>query len=90
MVKPKTTWKNPDNYIKLIKDPWYKTIVEIQNIINLYTPQFYQSRNIKTLHLPVTTSAISSPMGLGSDSKPVQIDLFRNKNLFGRLYAIYA
>ena len=56
MVKPKTTWKNPDNYIELIKDPWYKTIVEIQNIINLYTPQFYQNRNIKTLHLPVTTT----------------------------------
>ena len=76
MLKPKTTWKNPNKYIELIKDPWYKTIIEIQNIINLYTPQFYQERSIKTLHLPVTTSSISSPMGLGSDSKPVQIDLF--------------
>ena len=90
MIKPKTTWENPNKYIELIKDPWYKTIVEIQNIINLYTPQFYQGKSIKTLYLPVTTSSISSPMGLGSDSKPVQVDLFRCKNIFSRFYAIYA
>ena len=76
MIKPKTTWRDTNHYIKLIKDPWYKVIVEIDNLINLYTPQFYQKKSIKTLHLPVTTSAVSSPMGLGSDSKPVQIDLF--------------
>lgn len=76
MIKPQTTWRNSNHYIDLINDPWYKIIVEIENLINLYTPQFYQKKSIKTLHLPVTTGAISSPMGLGSDSKPVQIDLF--------------
>ena len=76
MVKPKTTWKNTNHYLELIKDPWYKTIVEIENLISLYTPQFYRKYLIKTLYLPLTTSAISSPMGLGSDSEPVEVDLF--------------
>jgi len=38
--------------------------------------KFYSEREIKTLHLPITTGSISSPMGLGSDSSPVNIDLF--------------
>lgn len=76
MLKPQTTWRDEDHYLKLINDPWYKVIIEIENLINLYTPQFYQEKGIKTLHLPVTTGTISSSMGLGSDSKPVKINLF--------------
>ena len=83
MSNLKVKWDNPNKYIEIINDPWYKALVEIENIISLYTPQFYQRKNIKTLFLPITTTAISSPMGLGSDSKPVEIELFRSKKLFG-------
>ena len=33
------------------------------------------SKNIKNMFLPITTGSISSPMGLGSDSLPVKINL---------------
>lgn len=76
LLRPKTTWKNNEHYLKLLDDPWYKTIALIENIISLYTSQFYEKKSIYTLHLPITTGTISSPMGLGSDSQPVKIDLF--------------
>ena len=34
------------------------------------------SRGLKAGLFPITTSSISSPLGLGSDSLPVEIDLF--------------
>ncbi len=40
------------------------------------TTGFWRSRGVKALHLPITTDSVSSPMGLGSDSSPVGIDLF--------------
>ena len=76
MLKPITTWKDKKHYLDLIHDKWYITLIEIENMINTYTVKFYEEKGIKTLHLPVTTSSISSPMGLGSDSKPVKINLF--------------
>src|SRR5262249_40632373 len=33
-------------------------------------------RGLRALHLPITTHSISSPMGLGSDSSPVEVNLF--------------
>ncbi|HHJ8650177.1 TPA: amino acid--tRNA ligase-related protein, partial [Streptococcus pyogenes] len=37
---------------------------------------FFKNEGISTVHLPITTSSITSPMGLGSDSLPVKISLF--------------
>jgi asparaginyl-tRNA synthetase len=77
LIRPNKSWNNPqDHYVRLIKDPWYKALVEVQNLIHIYTIEFYKQKNIKTLFLPITTGSISSPMGLGSDSIPVSVDLF--------------
>ena len=64
MIKPKTTWRDTNHYIKLIKDPWYKVIVEIDNLINLYTPQFYQKKSIKTLHLMLLNILFSAVLSV--------------------------
>ena len=37
--------------------------------------RFYSNKGIITMHLPVTTGSISSPMGKGSDSLPVKVNL---------------
>ena len=37
--------------------------------------KFYEEKGIITMHLPVTTGSISSPMGRGSDSLPVKVNL---------------
>lgn len=75
--KRQQTWRNlKEHYLNVINNSWYKVLVEIENTICRSTVEFYQNREIKTLCLPITTSSISSPMGLGSDSLPVEIQLF--------------
>lgn len=69
-------WADADHYLNALGDPWYKLIADLQNVITLSTSSFFAERGLKTLHLPVTTCTISSPIGLGSDSLPVKIDLF--------------
>lgn len=54
---------------------WYRTLLTLQNELSYATYAFYRQRGIKTLFLPMTTGAISSPMGLGSDSSPVQVEI---------------
>lgn len=68
------SWRHlGDHYLIVLEDAWYKAVADIQSLIYFHTAQFYQRKGIKTLFLPITTASISSPMGLGSDSKPVQI-----------------
>ncbi|WP_235921647.1 amino acid--tRNA ligase-related protein [Lentzea tibetensis] len=58
-----------------LSDPWYRTLVQAQDTIATTTSTFWSARGVKSLLLPVTTGSISSPMGLGSDSEPVLVEL---------------
>lgn len=51
-------------------------VVRLQDLMTTATLDFWRSEGALNMHLPITTSSISSPMGLGSDSLPVKIDLF--------------
>ena len=62
-------------YLNFLKDPEKKLILSLQELILLESANFYKKYNLHWLSAPVTTGAISSPMGLGSDSKPVEIIL---------------
>jgi asparaginyl-tRNA synthetase len=64
-----------DNFIDRAKNSWYRTIAEIQHIINIGTHNFWEERGLICMNLPVTTGTISSPMGLGSDSLPLRVNL---------------
>lgn len=75
IIEPENTWKLDDHYIQAIESPWYKALLHIQHDISLFTTFFYEEEDIKTLHLPVTTGSVSSPMGLGSDSIPVKVNI---------------
>ncbi len=71
------SWMNMnDHFITVMQDPWYKALVELQDAITRSTSRFFSAQGLRTIHLPITTHSISSPMGLGSDSLPVKIDLF--------------
>ncbi|MFC0542586.1 amino acid--tRNA ligase-related protein [Kutzneria chonburiensis] len=63
-------------YLAILDQPLYSCLVELQDLVNYETAQFWRRRRVRALHLPVTTSSVSSPMGLGSDSLPVMIDMF--------------
>ncbi|MDX2852630.1 amino acid--tRNA ligase-related protein [Actinacidiphila glaucinigra] len=66
----------PDRFLDIVEQPLYRTLVDLQDLVTTETAAFWSARGVKSLHLPVTTNSISSPMGLGSDSLPVEIDLF--------------
>jgi asparaginyl-tRNA synthetase len=63
-------------YLRALSDPWFRDLVALQDAITTATYDFFGGKGMRTLHMPITTGSISSPMGLGSDSKPVSIDLF--------------
>ena len=76
MLKEPNSWKKPQtHYLEVLKDSWYKTLVKLQNLVSTETMKFYEKKGIITMHLPVTTGSISSPMGRGSDSSPVKIEI---------------
>ncbi|MEW1724583.1 amino acid--tRNA ligase-related protein [Streptomyces sp. NPDC093109] len=74
-VKP-PLWSAPDRYMELMDSPWGKVLVTVQDAVSFATAQFWAAQGVPTLHLPVTTGAVSSPLGLGSDSQPVRVDMF--------------
>jgi asparaginyl-tRNA synthetase len=67
---------NPDRYLKVIDDPRMRLVVRLQDLVTRVTTRFWSERGAQNIHLPITTNTISSPMGLGSDSLPVSVDMF--------------
>lgn len=75
-MKEPNLWKNEEDfYLNILNSPWYKLLVKLENLISSETMKFYEKKGIITMHLPVTTGSISSPMGRGSDSLPVKVNL---------------
>lgn len=76
-LTPPRAWENAKEFYKnSIGLHWYKNIAVIQSSLVQLTFDFFKSKNIKSVCLPVTTGSVTSPMGLGSDSLPVNVDLF--------------
>ncbi len=67
---------DPRRFLTILDDPLYGLIVDLQDLVNVETTRLWSERGLRSLHLPITTTSISSPMGLGSDSEPVEISLF--------------
>jgi aspartyl/asparaginyl-tRNA synthetase len=75
-VVPPLAWKGQEDYLKtLLAHPWYKHLAKISSTIYSATHDFFVSQNIAPFVFPITTGSVSSPMGLGSDSMPVKINL---------------
>ena len=66
-----------NNFLKVLEtSPWQEAIFLIQNDITRATFDFFRENKIYSVNLPVTTGAVTSPMGLGSDSLPVKVNMF--------------
>ena len=75
-LKAPNSWTDPnEHFMKAIESPWYKLLIKLENLISSETRKFYEEKGIITMNLPITTGAISSPMGKGSDSSPVKINI---------------
>ncbi|KAK2591332.1 hypothetical protein QQS21_010985 [Conoideocrella luteorostrata] len=79
-VVPKL-WKDPSTFAaKSMQDSWYTAMFKLQStLFHLSVDFFGQRMGYKYLVVPITTNSISSPMGLGSDSQPVSIELHGDK-----------
>lgn len=66
--------KNFDDILNCSK--WSKGILKIQDCFIKSTFEFFKLKDIASVCLPVTTNSVTSPMGLGSDSLPVKVNLF--------------
>ena len=73
---PSEIWRHPGkHHLLALENPWYQLIARLQDVVTRVTVDFWAARNAQTIHLPLTTGSISSPMGLGSDSQPVKVEL---------------
>ncbi|XP_031176501.2 uncharacterized protein LOC116065233 [Sander lucioperca] len=75
--RPPHSWQNPQSHSTLaIKSQWYRNLFQIQNTLFHSTVEYFHSSCQYSYALtPLTTDTISSPMGLGSDSEPVSVNL---------------
>ena len=76
-VDPPSSWLRPDSHIeRILEHPWYRSLLHLLDVGAWGSHCYFRARGATQALLPVTTGAISSPMGRGSDSEPVlaQID----------------
>lgn len=65
--------------MEVLKDDWTICLQQIKSKFYFETVHFFKNKGMMFPFLPLTTSSISSPFGIGSDSLPVPIDLFGEK-----------
>lgn len=76
-VLPPRVWDNPEkHFVSALSSPWYRTVTTVNSVLVKATNDFYAERAIIPVLMPITVSSVSSPMGLGSDSMPVGVELF--------------
>ncbi|XP_064172135.1 uncharacterized protein si:ch211-256m1.8 [Anguilla rostrata] len=75
--KPPHSWKSPQDHAALaMKSQWYRNLFQIQNTLFHETVEYFHNICRYAYALtPLTTDTISSPMGLGSDSEPVYVNV---------------
>ncbi|GAB2329485.1 asparagine synthetase A [Streptomyces griseoincarnatus] len=74
--QPPRAWHDPEShFVAAAESPWYRMITAVNAAIVETTVLFYQRRGIAPALMPITVSSVSSPMGLGSDSLPVRVNL---------------
>nr|XP_061804999.1 uncharacterized protein LOC133596243 [Nerophis lumbriciformis] len=75
--QPPQSWEDPKSHsILAITSQWYRNLFQIQNTLFHSTVEYFNNCCHYSYALtPLTTDTISSPMGLGSDSEPVSVQL---------------
>ena len=73
---PTRTWLDPAHWRLAMDSQWYKAMYVVQDEAIAAAHQFLRSKGLRHMVAPVTTGSISSPMGAGSDSLPVEVTLY--------------
>ena len=64
-----------ERFLRVLDDPWFGLVVRLQDLVVRTTGAHWGTQGLVSAMLPVTTSSASSPMGLGSDSVPVEVEV---------------
>ncbi|MHA1599064.1 MAG: asparagine synthetase A [Alphaproteobacteria bacterium] len=73
---PPDSWRAPDRHLDaLLNDPWYGGMMRLFGTLSQASHDFFREEGGVAIFAPVTTGSISSPMGYGSDSLPVQAEI---------------
>ena len=76
IVYPPKAWMKPNEYLsELLFHPWYRHAHSLLADCSRFTHEFFTKREARFALVPMTTGSISSPMGKGSDSLPVEINI---------------
>ena len=74
---PPRSWADPSvHLLELLTHPWYGLVFDISAKVIEAVFGFFKDLHYAPAAVPVTTGSISSPVGLGSNSLPVPIELF--------------
>jgi asparaginyl-tRNA synthetase len=75
-LHPPHTWHSPEQHLlSVVSHPWYALIGDLIHEVSIVAFEVFGARGVKACPLPVTTASISSPMGKGSDSVPVEVEI---------------
>ena len=75
-LAPSQIWAHAGrHHLEALANPWYVMLARLHGHVADLTVDFWRAKTAQTLFLPITTGSISSPMGLGSDSTPVAVEL---------------
>ncbi|KAK2590537.1 hypothetical protein QQS21_011787 [Conoideocrella luteorostrata] len=68
-VKPPRSWTSPSSHaLSVLQEPWYRHLFVVQDaLFHISVTFFHRQLDYKHCFVPMTTDAVSSPMGLGSD-----------------------
>lgn len=62
-------------YLEALDNSWHSSVLALQSKFMSTTNSFWSSRHVPFGMLPLTTGSVSSPMGRGSDSAPVEVEM---------------
>lgn len=63
------------SHLEVLDNPWYAKLLSLQSTFMTATNTFWSGRGVPFGMLPLTTGSISSPIGRGSESAPVAIEM---------------
>lgn len=76
-LSPPKTWQdNEQHFSSALSHPWYAMITRLNGLISYATHDYFRQKRFMPALMPITSEAVTSPMGLGSDSLPVSVELF--------------
>lgn len=79
-VFPPRLWRDPQqHFVAALTSPWYRLVTELLATVTETTATFFRDQGCRAVPMPVTAGSVSSPIGLGSDSLPVSVELFEEE-----------